>query len=106
MSRSSFDFPKNTVTEVLRNSFGITFLAATTDQKLALIECCAFLMRQGSYSLREAITVITPEVVMPPPVRLCSLRMSPQEGLTLFALLYGAISRDFASPANSQFLEE
>jgi hypothetical protein len=95
---SGFIFPKTqktTVTQVLTNSFGTTFLKATTDQKLALIECSAFLMRQGNYSLREAISIVTPEVVMPPPVRLCSLRLDGfSEGLTLLALLYGGVNRD------------
>jgi len=96
--------PKTTVTEVLKASFGITFLGATTEQKLALIECCAFLMRRRSYSLREAVACI-PEVAMPQPVCLCSFRLDPCEGLILIALLYGGLRRDFACSEDSD-LEE
>jgi hypothetical protein len=39
--------------------------------------------------------MVTPEVIMPPPVRLCSLRLADfREGLTLLALLYGGVNRD------------
>jgi len=83
------------VTQVLTDTFGITFLRATTDQKLALIECAAFLMRQSDYCLRDVITVITPEVTMPPAVRNCNLPLEDfREGLTLLALLYGSVNRD------------
>jgi hypothetical protein len=85
---------KASITQVLTDAFGVTFLQATTDQKLVLIECSAFLMRRGG-SLREAISLITPEVAMPPGVRFCSLPLdSYREGLTLIALLYGGVNRD------------
>jgi hypothetical protein len=82
------------VTQVLTDNFGPTFLLATTDQKLALIECSASLMRRGG-SLREAIAFLTPEVPMPTAVRFCSSHLeSYREGLTLIALLYGGVNRD------------
>jgi len=88
-------FGKASVTQTLTDTFGITFLRATTDQKLALIECVAFLMRQSDYSLQEAITVVTPEVQMPVFVSFCDLKLeNVREGLTLLALLYGGVNRD------------
>jgi hypothetical protein len=88
---------KASITQILTDAFGPTFLLATTDQKLALIECSASLMRRGG-SLREAIAFLTPEVAMPPSVRFCSGHLeSYREGLTLIALLYGGVNRDCGS---------
>jgi hypothetical protein len=91
-----FGKAKASITETLTDTFGITFLKATTDQKLALIECTAFLMRQSNYCLQDAIIiVVTPEVQMPPVVECCTLHLENfREGLTLLALLYGAVNRD------------
>jgi hypothetical protein len=84
------------ITQTLTDTFGITFLQATTSQKLALIECVAFLMRQSDYCLRDALVIITPEVTMPPAVSFCDLLLEDfREGLTLLALLYGGINRDY-----------
>lgn len=84
-----------TITQLLADTFGVSFLKATTDQKLALLECSAFLMRQPSYSLRDAIAAIEPEVGMPPAVALSKLRLENfREGLTLLALLWGGVNRD------------
>lgn len=85
-----------TITDLLIQAFGgVTFCSATTDQKLALTECVAFMMRESDYSLSEAIVVLTPSVRMPDTLRYSKKRLqNVQEGLTLLALLYGAVNRD------------
>jgi hypothetical protein len=99
MSRTFFTFASSSaepsITQLLTTNFGICFDRATTDQKLALIECLAFLMREGRYSLQDAIVIVTPAVRMPPQLSLSKLRLENfKEGLTLLALLYGGLNRD------------
>lgn len=94
-----------TITQLLTETFGVSFYKATTDQKLALLECSAFLMRQPSCSLQDALAAIEPEVMMPQAVALSKLQMENfREGLTLLALLYGGVNRDCSvfSPSEDQ----
>jgi hypothetical protein len=93
--------PPTSITQLLTKTFGVAFGKATTDQKLALIECSAFLMRQNDYSLRDAIAAIEPTVRMPPAIAFSKLKLdSFGEGLTLLALLYGGINRDCSGVAS------
>jgi hypothetical protein len=84
------------MTELLIETFGITFTTATLEQKLALIESVGFLMRERNQSLGYALLMIVPSVLMPENLlsanntRLASLN----EGLTLLALLYGSVNQE------------
>ena len=87
--------PSPSITGILTETFGVAFGRASTDQKLALIECVAFLMRQSDYSLRDAIAAIEPSVKMPSVIALSNFKLeSFKEGLILLALLYGGVNRD------------
>ena len=87
---------ETSITQTLTTAFGITFSQASQNQKLALIECTAFLMRETDYYLKEALCILTPEVPMPPELSSCNLTLKDfREGLTLLALLYGGVTRDY-----------
>jgi hypothetical protein len=89
------------ITQALTDTFGITFLRATKEQKLALMECVAFLMRQSDYSLRDVIAAIEPPVKMPSAIALSKLKLeSFKEGLILLALLYGGVNRNCSDVAS------
>jgi hypothetical protein len=84
----------NQLTRLLTETFGITFSNASATQKMALVECIAFLMRSdGSYCLRDAIASM-PEVEMPEALNSAITLKDCKEGLTLIALLYGGMNRD------------
>lgn len=95
MIKFPFSRPRPSINLLLTETFGVSFAKATTDQKLALIECSAFLMRQPEYSLRDAIAAIEPTVRMPPAIEHSKLQLEGfKEGLILLALLYGGVNRD------------
>jgi len=83
------------ITEILINTFGVTFCRATLEQRLALIEVVGFLMREQHQNLGYALLIIVPSVVMPENLLEAHIRLqSLREGLTLLALLYGSVNKE------------
>jgi hypothetical protein len=83
------------MTGLLIETFGITFTAATLEQRLALIESVGFLMREMTQSLGYALLIIVPSVLMPEVLSTSNFRLANvREGLTLLALLYGSVNKE------------